>query len=105
MTCATRRRLQIIQGDPEPSPPWDEAPEYQCQQGIASVEEALADPARTPEQNHQGWIDRMRADGWTYGEVKDPEAKTHPCLRPFAELPWGQQQKDRYFIATVRALS
>lgn len=27
------------------------------------------------------------ADGWKYGEAKDPEAKTHPCLVPFDKLP------------------
>jgi DNA-binding transcriptional MerR regulator len=99
------RRLQIVQGDPQPSPLWDDAPDYQARENIASVEEALADPERTAEQNHQGWCDRLTADGWTYGPVKDERAKTHPCLVPFGELPAEQQQKDRLFIAIVRALS
>jgi RyR domain len=99
------RRLQIITGDPEPSPPWDEAPEYQARQAIDGVLEVLRDPALTPEGSHEKWNERMRADGWTYGDVKDPEAKTHPCLLPFTELPREQQQKDRLFIAIVRALS
>jgi RyR domain len=99
------RRLQIIRGDPEPSPPWDEAPEYQARQCIDGVIEVLRDPALTPAGSHEKWNERMLADGWSYGEVKDPEAKTHPCLLPFEELPWEQQQKDRLFIAIVRALS
>jgi DNA-binding transcriptional MerR regulator len=102
---AANRELQIVQGDPEPSPPWDNAPDYQVQQNTASVIEALADPDRTAEQNHQGWYERMIADGWTYGEVKNPEAKTHPDLLPFDQLPQHEQQKDRLFIAIVRALS
>ena len=99
------RRLQIIQGDPRPSPLWDEAPEYQARESVASVELVLADPERTPEQNHQGWVDRLIADGWTQGPVKDEQAKTHPLLVPFGELPEEQKQKDRLFIAIVRALA
>lgn len=99
------RRLQIIQGDPRPSPLWDEAPEYQVRESTESVALALADPQRTPEQNHQGWVDRLTADGWTYGPVKDQTAKTHPDLLPFADLPLEQKQKDRMFIAIVRALT
>jgi hypothetical protein len=102
---AANRELQIVQGDPRPSPPWDDAPDYQVRESTASVAEALADPGRTPEQNHQGWHDRLTADGWTYGEVKDPVAKTHPDLLPFGQLPEHEQQKDRLFIAIVRALA
>lgn len=102
---AANRELQIVQGDPVPSPPWDDAPDYQVRESAASVVEALADPGRTPEQNHQGWYERMVADGWTRGEVKDTEAKTHPDLVPFHQLPEHEQQKDRLFIAIVRALA
>jgi DNA-binding transcriptional MerR regulator len=102
---AANRELQIAQGDPRPSPPWDEAPDYQIRENVASVLEALAHPGRTPEQNHQGWYERMIADGWTHGEVKDTDAKTHPDLVPFGQLPEHEQQKDRLFIAIVQALS
>lgn len=99
------RRLQIVQGDPRPSPLWDDAPDYQARESVASVEEALADPDRTPEQNHQGWYERLTADGWRYGEVKDEAAKTHPLLVPWAELPAEAKAKDRLFVAVVRALT
>jgi len=102
---AANRELQIVQGDPRPSPPWDDAPDYQVEQSIASVAAALADPGRTAEQNHQGWYERLLAEGWTYGPVKDEAAKTHPDLVPFGQLPEHEQQKDRLFIAIVRALS
>lgn len=102
---AANRELQIVQGDPVPSPPWDEAPDYQVRESTASVALLLEDPERTPEQNHQGWMDRLLADGWTRGEVKNERAKTHPLLVPFNELPVDQQLKDRLFIAIVRALT
>src|SRR5215831_4895300 len=53
---AANRELQIVQGDPRPSPPWDEAPDYQIRESVASVVAALADPGPTPEQSHQGWL-------------------------------------------------
>jgi DNA-binding transcriptional MerR regulator len=99
------RRLQIIEGDPRPSPLWDEAPERQVEGAIASVELALAEPERTPEQNHQGWADRLIADGWRWGQMKDERAKTHPLLVPWDELSLEARRKDRMFIAIVRALA
>ena len=102
---AANRELQIVQGDPVPSPPWDEAPDYQAKQAIAGVQEVIRNPELTAEQSHELWVTRMRADGWTYGEVKDPAQKTHPTLLPFGQLPAEQQLKDRLFIAIVRALT
>ena len=45
------------------------------------------------------------ADGWVYGEVKDPVKKEHPCLVAFEELPVEQQAKDYIFKAVVDALA
>lgn len=99
------RRLQIIQGDPRPSAPWDEAEPYQVREAIAGVQAALADPDLTAERSHELWAERMRADGWAYGPAKDEQARTHPALLPFGELPPEQQLKDRLFTAIVRALA
>lgn len=99
------RRLQIIEGDPRPSPLWDDAPERQTAGATTSVVRLLDDPERTAEQNHQGWMDDLIADGWTWGEVKDEQAKTHPLLVPWDQLPAEQQMKDEFFVMSVRVLS
>lgn len=99
------RRLQIIEGDPVPSPLWDEAPERQVRGAVESVELALADPERTAEENHRGWMERLMAEDWRHGDVKDEAAKTHPLLLPFDELPAEARRKDYLFIAIVRALT
>lgn len=102
---AANRELQITQGDPVPSPPWDEAPDYQAREATAGVREVLRNRELTAEQSHEMWMMRMRADGWVYGPAKNWEQKKHPTLLPFDQLPTEQQLKDRLFIAIVRALT
>ena len=58
----------------------------------------------TPEQSHQNWIDCRTNLGWTYGE-RDDDAKTHPCMLPYDELPAAQKSKDKIFLAVVEALA
>jgi hypothetical protein len=45
------------------------------------------------------------AEGWKLGPVKNPEAKEHPCLVPFDDLPVEQKVKDYLFRGVVRALA
>ena len=97
------RALQAIQGDPAPSPPWEIAPEWQRASAISGVEGALG--GLTPQESHASWMDYRREQGWIYGPVKDPEAKEHPCLVPYDELPEDQKVKDRVFVAIVQACS
>ena len=58
----------------------------------------------TAATSHERWADKMRADGWVYGGIKDPVAKTHPCIVPYAVLPEAQQLKDHLFGAVARAV-
>lgn len=84
--------------------PWDEAPAWQRESVIAGVQFIADDPRRSPVDSHISWCDHKYATGWTYGPVKDEVAKTHPCLRPYHELPEEQRRKDALFVAIVRAL-
>ena len=61
----------------------------------------LANPDANDEDSHENWRAAREAAGWVYGEVKDEEKKTHPCLVDFADLPEEQQAKDRIFRETV----
>lgn len=85
--------------------PWDEAPEWQRESAFAGVMLHLSNPDAGPEASHEAWAACKVAKGWQYGPAKDVEAKTHPCLVPFAELPVAQQAKDFLFRAIVHALS
>lgn len=103
VTHEANRALQVVLGDPVPSVPWDQAPEWQRQSALSGVLRAMA--GDSPEQLHEGWCQIKAADGWVYGPVKDPKAKTHPCLVPYGELPVGERRKDHLFHAVVGALS
>lgn len=84
-------------------PSWETAPEWQRSSAMKGVTGALA--GNTPEQSHEGWLAEKIATGWVYGPVKDPEAKQHPCMVTYADLPPAQRAKDAVFIAVVKAVA
>ena len=65
------------------------------------VKFVLENPDVTPEQTHQNWFLVKAEEGWVYGEVKDAEKKTHPCMVPYAALPESQKAKDDLFRMAV----
>lgn len=44
---------------------------------------------------HDVWAKSRIAEGWVYGEKKDNEKKTTPCLVPYEELPESEKDYDR----------
>ena len=103
VTHEVNRAIQISQLDPAPSLSWDDAPEWQRESARQGVFSALA--GATPEQLHESWLRFKADDGWSYGEVKDEAAKTHPCFVPYEELPPGQRLKDYVFQAVVTSMN
>lgn len=86
-------------------PEWNDAPKWQQDSARAGVDHAIDHPDARPEDSHNSWLRVKEAEGWTYGPVKDPEKKEHPCFLPYDLLPPEQQAKDRLFLAVVRALA
>lgn len=84
---------------------WDDAPDWQKESALHGVEMHLGNPDAGAEASHESWLAQKEADGWVYGEVKDADAKTHPCILPFSELPVEQQAKDAIFRAVVHAVN
>jgi hypothetical protein len=84
-------------------PTWEDSPQWQKDSALLGVE-LHTNGEHGPEASHYSWSDQKIRDGWVYGSVKDPEAKTHPCLVPFEDLPREQQAKDFLFRAVVHAL-
>lgn len=86
-------------------PAWEDAPAWQRESALAGVTLHLHNPFADASASHESWMAQKIADGWVYGEVKDPDRKTHPCIVPFVELPREQQAKDFIFRAVVHALA
>lgn len=99
------RALQRIQGDPgvPVAAPWGEFPEEERRGVIEGVQ--LAIEGATPEELHEEWVAGKLRDGWSYGEVKDAEAKTHPCISDYESLPEEQRMKDELFASIVTVLT
>jgi hypothetical protein len=83
---------------------WGRTPQDKKERALVGVVYALQHPGAGPEDLHEVWMTVMAADGWKYGPSKHDFLKTHPCMRPWAELPDAQKVKDRLFLGIVRAL-
>jgi hypothetical protein len=66
---------------------------------IAALTEQLA------KNTHDVWAAQRLLDGWTYGPRRDDDAKTHPGLVPYEQLPESEKQYDRATaLTTVKAI-
>ena len=84
-------------------PNWDAAPDWQKESAINGVAATIYGEANTPEEQHELWMKEKIANGWKYGAVKDEQAKTHPCLVDYNDLPEEQKLKDKLFRAIVQS--
>lgn len=82
---------------------WDDAEQWQRDSAIVGVNYALANPNGSASGQHDAWMADKIANGWVYGEVKDANLKTHPCIVPYDDLPVDQRTKDYVFRAIVEA--
>ena len=97
-----RAYCQAMGDDSQPE--WKDAPEWQTKSAIEGVRFHIENPDASPAASHESWLAEKEADGWKYGEKKDPEKREHPCCVPFEELPPEQKAKDFLFRQTVHSL-
>lgn len=50
---------------------------------------------RLAANNHDNWALQRIAGGWRFGPNRNDEAKTHPDLVPYEELPDSEKEYDR----------
>ncbi|HSS79017.1 MAG TPA: RyR domain-containing protein [Thermoanaerobaculia bacterium] len=54
---------------------------------------------------HDSWALQRLADGWSYGETRCDQKRTHPCLVDYSELPESEKEYDRVLVtSTLRAI-
>lgn len=58
-------------------------------------EELLALTEKLAENTHEVWSKGRIEEGWTYGEERNTERKTTPCLVPYSDLPESEKEYDR----------
>lgn len=83
---------------------WEKAEGWQRDSAIKGVEFRLDNPNAKEDSQHNAWMQDKIDQGWVYGETKDAEKKTHPCIVTFDQLPEFQQKKDKMFCAIVDTL-
>lgn len=49
---------------------------------------------RTSQRLHEKWLNERMDRGWRYGETADPAQKTHPLLKPWAQLSEEHRKVD-----------
>src|ERR1700676_1801321 len=74
---------------------WENRDNKFREQFVNIITEYLSmDKLPTPAEAHESWNQSYYKMGWKYGKVRDVEAKTHPDLVPFDELPQPEKDKD-----------
>ena len=104
MVCHEANRAYCATLGDHSQPPWHDAPDWMRNSAMQGVVRVWENPSSNPRETHESWLAEKVADGWTYGKVKDPVQKTHPCVMPYDSLPEDQQRKDYLFLAVARAL-
>jgi len=83
---------------------WAQAPDWAKASAIEGVTKIADGTIRRPEDSHASWMAQKEREGWKYGEVKNADHKTHPCMVPYEQLPPEQKVKDQLFFAVVTTL-
>ena len=103
-SCHEANRVWCQANDDDSQTNWQDAEQWQRDSAIAGVEFRVNNPELGRDAQHNAWMKDKIENGWIYGNVKDSNKKTHPCIVPFEDLPEFQKKKDTLFCAIVDAL-
>jgi hypothetical protein len=73
----------------------DYKPEPVETSGVTLPDELIELTELLAENAHDHWALQRMAEGWTYGPQRDDNAKKHPDLVPYSELPDSEKEYDR----------
>jgi hypothetical protein len=100
---AADAELRAQHGDPVPLLPGDSGDADAHEVTLARVRAVLG--GAVPGDLHEAWRQAREAQGWARGPRADSQAKTHPFLVPYADLPEAQRVRDRLLAVIVRELA
>jgi hypothetical protein len=61
---------------------------------------------RLAESTHDNWAQRRLAEGWNWGPARNDDAKKHPGLLPYSQLPDAEKDYDRTTaMETLKAIT
>lgn len=108
--CHEANRAYCIYLEDGSQLPWEQAGRAVWESMYDGVEFAVKEFRRTgiwpePSESHENWLRHKLAAGWTYAPEKNVEAKQHPCMVPYDELPLAQRAKDHVFISIVKTFA
>lgn len=83
---------------------WDETDESTKESTRKGVLFVIQNPETTPSETHAKWVEDRTCEGWSFGDVKNPDTKEHPCLVAYDELPVEHRMKDHLFNGVVLAV-
>lgn len=93
--------LMLTNGEIQNAADWSELDSHTKFMNLKSVKKILDNPDITAKDIHDEWMKNKMLDGWTYGEVKDANLKTHPLIIDFELLNDVDKMKDQIFIDVV----
>jgi len=82
--------------------PWESRDEAFRAQMTAAVARQCGPMAMSAEEAHGAWTQAYIDMGWCYGDIRDPKAKTHPDMVPYAQLGRRERDKDEVYVALCR---
>lgn len=62
---------------------------------VSLPEELIKLTDKLAENTHEVWAAGRIKEGWTYGETRNDEKKTNPCLVPYDDLPDSEKEYDK----------
>ena len=101
---ATSRKVPVVFAGTTPDPatqPWESLDADTVASAVDGVRFHIANPEATPEDSHANWLKTKKAQGWTYGRVKNADLKQSPCMVAYDQLPLEQRVKDSLFMAAL----
>jgi hypothetical protein len=97
------RNLSVAQGDASHAP-WAMLYSPIRERYVGAVQWVIDNPEASGATQHDAWCRSRIADGWIYGAELNRDAKIHPLLRPYDELPPEARAKDMLWKTIVLAL-